>query len=282
MPREPLRTIATSSPARRAAPRDRRGHRVGAAGDRGGVARDEDAPDHADEPRRSARRAAPGRAGRRPAVDHRRRAGGAEAEAVDRLERDARRRWSLPQAVPSRASARATSASQPIDWQASARQSFSTCRPAGACAEVVVEGDDPVHLGARQVERLGDHRDRVARHVTEGRLHVVQDRQQRPLAAGMPRRRWPGSRPRSSRRCEPIPSSRSSPDHRRAGDRDQVSLSVDPRPARRHRRRPPSGTGQPAPLRLLPCLPPTSLVSSGLRQADRGMDMRAIARHRRD
>ena len=48
-PREPLRTMATSSPARRAASAIADGHRLGAAGDRRRIARDEDAPGHADD-----------------------------------------------------------------------------------------------------------------------------------------------------------------------------------------------------------------------------------------
>ena len=58
--------------------------------------------------------------------------------------------------------------------------------PAGRLgAEMVVVGDDAVHLGARQVQRPGNHRRRLARNVAEGVLHVVQDRQQRAGAAGM-------------------------------------------------------------------------------------------------
>ena len=52
--------------------------------------------------------------------------------------------------------------------------------PAGRCAaEIVVEGDDAVHLGARQVQRLGDQRHRLAVDVAELLLDGVQDRQQR-------------------------------------------------------------------------------------------------------
>ena len=56
--------------------------------------------------------------------------------------------------------------------------------PAGRVAAVIViEGDDAVHLGARQVQRLGDHRQRFLRHVAELFLDAVQDRQQRAFEA---------------------------------------------------------------------------------------------------
>ena len=68
-------------------------------------------------------------------------------------------------------------------WQASARQSFRTCRAGRLAAEVMVEGDDAMHLGARQVERLGDHRHGRAVDIAERRLERVQDRQQGALGA---------------------------------------------------------------------------------------------------
>ena len=51
----------------------------------------------------------------------------------------------------------------------------------------MIEGDDAVHLGAGEVERLGDHRDRRFRHVAESLLQGMKDRQRRALA--MPLRR---------------------------------------------------------------------------------------------
>ena len=39
-----------------------------------------------------------------------------------------------------------------------------------------------MHLRARQVERLGDERHGLRRHVAEGGLYVVEDGQQRTLA----------------------------------------------------------------------------------------------------
>ena len=85
---------------------------------------------------------------------------GAQAKAIDRLERDARHPpWCSPHAQRRAAAcARAASASPPAAWQASARQSFSTCRPGRLAAEVMIEGDDAVHLGAREVQRLRDQR----------------------------------------------------------------------------------------------------------------------------
>jgi hypothetical protein len=45
----------------------------------------------------------------------------------------------------------------------------------------VVEGDDAVHLGAREVERAREHGHGARRHTAEGRLHVVQDLDQRAV-----------------------------------------------------------------------------------------------------
>jgi hypothetical protein len=61
-------------------------------------------------------------------------------------------------------------------WQASA---------AGRLApEVVVKGDDAMHLGARQVEGAGEGRNHLLRHVAEVGLHLVQDldKRIRPVA----------------------------------------------------------------------------------------------------
>jgi hypothetical protein len=68
----------------------------------------------------------------RPAVDHRRRGAGAEAKAEDRLQRHrAVGRGSVP-VDARRPSHGPRQRSAPIAWQASARQSFSTWRPAGS------------------------------------------------------------------------------------------------------------------------------------------------------
>ena len=99
---------------------------------------------------------------------HRRRGAGAVAEAVDRLDRDRPSAVVSCRPMPSRRRRCAARSRAPIDWQASARQSFSTWRPAGS-AEIVVEGDDAVHLGAGQVQRVGQQRHRLARHIAEDR-----------------------------------------------------------------------------------------------------------------
>ena len=52
-------------------------------------------------------------------------------------------------------------------------------------AEIVVEAHDAVHLGARQVQRFGDHRDRFGMDVAERRLQGVQDRQRGAFAAAL-------------------------------------------------------------------------------------------------
>ena len=49
-------------------------------------------------------------------------------------------------------------------------------------AEVVIEGDDAVHFGARDVQRLGDQRLGRFIDVAELLLQGVQDRQQRAFA----------------------------------------------------------------------------------------------------
>ena len=46
-------------------------------------------------------------------------------------------------------------------------------------AIVMIEGDDAVHLGPRDVQRFGDHRQRFLRHIAELFLDAVQDRQKR-------------------------------------------------------------------------------------------------------
>ena len=122
------------------------------------------------------------RRGDGPAVDHRGGPVGAEPEAIDRLDRH---RAACAGAVPFGAeppSTASASAAPPTAWQASARQIFTTWRPAGTVAEIVVEAHHPMHLGPADVERLGDHRHGGIGHMTEGRLQRVQDRQERPFA----------------------------------------------------------------------------------------------------
>ncbi len=49
----------------------------------------------------------------------------------------------------------------------------------------MVERDDAMRLGARDVERLRDYRHGRLRHVTEGLLQVMEDRQHRAVLAAM-------------------------------------------------------------------------------------------------
>jgi hypothetical protein len=50
--------------------------------------------------------------------------------------------------------------------------------PAGrSLAEVMIEGDDPVHFRARQIKRLRDQRHRRVRDIAKGFLQLVQDGQ---------------------------------------------------------------------------------------------------------
>ena len=145
-------------------------HRVRADRAGGGIAGHED-PHAATSPiSRFARRLVEPRED--PVADHRRRAAGAEAEAIDGLD--------LDPLVALEAKARC--ASTPRAWQASARQSLIDRPVRRHALEIVVEGDDAVHLGARQVQRLGDERHGVRRDMAERGLHVVQDRQQGALA----------------------------------------------------------------------------------------------------
>ena len=76
---------------------------------------------------------------------------------------------------------RSATACAPAAWQASARQSFSDMPARRLAPEIVIEGHDAVHLGARDVQRFGDHRDDGFGHVAERLLHGVQDRQRRAL-----------------------------------------------------------------------------------------------------
>ena len=168
-PREPLRTTVTSTPRRPAsapsaaatssAPTERaaesRGHvdggvdrsRPARSGARSGV-----------EPRPASTRPC----SRPSTIDRRAERAVAEAEhLVERRPR--RRRWSRRSPIPSRSAAC-------VD-QAHRRRPPGTPRPGrpgraraagGVGAEVAVEGDDPVHLGAGQVEHVGDERRRRA------------------------------------------------------------------------------------------------------------------------
>jgi hypothetical protein len=53
--------------------------------------------------------------------------------------------------------------------------------PGGPLAEVVVEGDHAMKLGARDVQRVTDRPVRFARDVAILRLERMEDRQKRPL-----------------------------------------------------------------------------------------------------
>jgi len=52
-------------------------------------------------------------------------------------------------------------------------------------AEVVIEGDNPVHVGARNVERLGNPRQNLRRNVAEAPLDGVQKSQQATRSRGV-------------------------------------------------------------------------------------------------
>ena len=147
-PREPVRTISTSSP-RCAAPRERGRHLVGtdARARRHRAGRRCAASSRASASSASSR-ASSSRADGSPSSI----ADGAEraqAEAVDRLERDAPSAWCRPidaEALAARRGER-IAAQRLAGFGAAELQHM----PAGRlAAEVVIEGDDAVHLGARR------------------------------------------------------------------------------------------------------------------------------------
>jgi hypothetical protein len=52
-------------------------------------------------------------------------------------------------------------------------------------AEVMVEADHPINLGAGEIERLRNLAHRILADMTEQLLHVMQDREERPLPSFM-------------------------------------------------------------------------------------------------
>ena len=181
MPREPVRTISTARAGcvRSGLRRARRRTSIGADSDGGRVPRNEDAHGHAP----ASFSSASSLGGRQPAddaaVQHRRWRRRAQAEAVDRLQRDA--------AVGAGAAA---GDAEPILGARHQRLAAHRLAGLGAAqlehvaagrlaAEVVIEGDDAVHLGARQVQRVGERRHGRLGHVAERGLHLVQDLDQR-------------------------------------------------------------------------------------------------------
>src|SRR5205085_8417151 len=108
-------------------------------------------------------------------ADHGIGAAGAETEAIDRLDLDS------------------------VVALEDGRQRLDAARLAGfgpaelderplrrRALEVVIESDDAVHLGAGEVQRLGDERHGRGRDVAKRGLDVVEDRQQRALALLVP------------------------------------------------------------------------------------------------
>jgi murein endopeptidase len=87
----------------------------------------------------------------------------------------------VPMATPSRAAARAA-AGRLASFGATELEDVAARRFA---ANVMIEGDDAVHLGARQIQRLRHHHDRSLGHAAERFLQRLQDRQQRAVLASM-------------------------------------------------------------------------------------------------
>ncbi len=118
-------------------------------------------------------------------LDHRRRRSGAEAQTVDRLERNAaiRRGRTHGDAKP-----RLGMLCQAVAPCRLARLSAAKLEDAASCrlaAKIMVEGNDAVHLGAGQVERVRHHRDRCFRHAAKRFLQSLQDGQQRAVPIAM-------------------------------------------------------------------------------------------------
>ena len=177
-PREPVRTISTSTPARVASAKARATFSAPSAS-AVEVRGDVDRASSAASPPASASRLSRVSRADRLAVEHRGRRGGAMAEAIDRLDADTPPPSCASATRPWRSSRWATRSSQPAAWQDSARQSFSTAPSSGRAAEIVIETDDADRLRLRDVERGGDQRDRGVVDVAEALLQIVQDRQHR-------------------------------------------------------------------------------------------------------
>ena len=178
--RTPARAVAhqTRHPGRGArprrsdgAPRPHRRPRERAAASRGTI----DARRHRAAPSRPAAR----RAGARrdapissPSSMHRRRQS-AIAEAIDgsSVSRAVRRGLAEVDAEARRAAAR-PAPRRPSTGRLRPGRACTTWRPARLAAEVVIEGDDAMDLGARQVKRLGDQRHGRIVDIAEGRLHA--------------------------------------------------------------------------------------------------------------
>ena len=130
-PRDPLRTISASMPRSASSLLDRRGDLFGAERQRAGIAGNVDARLMRAPPRRS-RRACLVEPADHLAVQHRRRARRRKGRGNRPVPASPAVAWSF-RGSRCRAclSACGDARREPIDWQASARQSFSTCRPAG-------------------------------------------------------------------------------------------------------------------------------------------------------
>ena len=159
---------------------------VGADGDRRGIARNVNAKRaHRSASASSVSSFLASRRADDPAVEHGRRGHRAQAEAIDRLERDApvRRGVADRDAQPCLGMRGQRIAAGRLAGLGAAELEHV---PAGRRApEVMVEGDDAVHLGAGDVQRLGDHRLGGFVDIAELLLQSVQDRQQRTLKAQM-------------------------------------------------------------------------------------------------
>ena len=117
------------------------------------------------------------------AVEHGRRRHRAEPEAVDRFESDAAVGTGLAECH-----AEARLGLRRKRFAAGGLAGFGAAQlehvtPRRVFAKVVIEGDDAVDFGARDIQRLGDNRLGGPVDVTERRLQGMKDRQQRAFEA---------------------------------------------------------------------------------------------------
>src|SRR5690606_24444505 len=112
----------------------------------------------------------------KPVAGPRRGPGAAQAEAIDGRQ---------PDAVAGRLLRRRDQRFDPTRLACLGAADLHFGARIGPGREVMVEADDAVDVGAAQVERLGDLRLALGIDASERVLHVVQDRQQRALAAGV-------------------------------------------------------------------------------------------------
>ncbi len=72
-----------------------------------------------------------------------------------------------------------------MDWHELGAADFQMMAPAGLPAEVMIERDDSMHFGARNIERFSQLRNSGLRHASKLLLQRMKDRQGRSLEPEM-------------------------------------------------------------------------------------------------